>query len=637
MMTAISYPFSKIINIDQGAREHYHVPKYQREYTWGWREWERLVQDIDENDSGYFMGSLICVRDGALESPGDELIYEVVDGQQRLTTLSLLMMAIYACLKDLDAASLYSDPDEQDDFRATLSSLRNKLVKKKKDHRDGEPGGFKDGKVMAFCRVQPSTQNHNLADYKERLGKLGLISEQPKMPHSGNRQIARALRYFEQTIPQSPAELLSLVRKINELNFVLISVNSQADAFTLFETLNNRGVPLSAIDIIKNKMLSEMERQHKVDIDESYEQWQQVIAAVPDASDQERFLRHFYHAFRFDPQIRVDGIPRAVKSKLIQVYEVLIKRNANAIFTKLIDSGRLYGALLEPNETTPRELADLLADFSRIGATPGYQLLLFLASLAAHQLAGADFNRRAIDLLCKYHVRRNVTDTPPTRTLDQAHIDVIEACQEIIQKNGRLTMEELQRELLGGRGTPATLEQFRAALNGPIYAANVGMARYLLCKLDSVHHTREYKPDLWARDEKEKFVWTIEHVLPQKENISNEWVQMIADGDRARADEIYDRCVDRLGNLTLSGYNSKLSFASLPKKQELAKDRSFLGHRINIGYRNGLALNALQFPLNGKKYSLADVPRWGEDAIQSRTAVIVDRLIELYRFPGEVG
>src|SRR5690349_19142575 len=99
MMTAISYPYSKIINIDQGAREHYHVPKYQREYTWGRLEWEQLLQDIDENDPGYFMGSLICVKDGDVV-PNDEIIYEVVDGQQRLTTLSLLIMAIYGRLKD---------------------------------------------------------------------------------------------------------------------------------------------------------------------------------------------------------------------------------------------------------------------------------------------------------------------------------------------------------------------------------------------------------------------------------------------------------------------------------------------------------------------------------------------------------
>ena len=62
-MIAHSLPFSKIVSSDQGAREHYHVPKYQREYSWGKRDWERLLNDIDENDTGYFMGSVICVRE----------------------------------------------------------------------------------------------------------------------------------------------------------------------------------------------------------------------------------------------------------------------------------------------------------------------------------------------------------------------------------------------------------------------------------------------------------------------------------------------------------------------------------------------------------------------------------------------
>jgi uncharacterized protein with ParB-like and HNH nuclease domain len=74
------------------------------------------------------------------------------------------------------------------------------------------------------------------------------------------------------------------VSKINQLIVVHISVSSQADAFTLFETLNNRGVPLSAIDIIKNKMLAEMAKQHRMNIDDSYEQWQAIIAAVPDGN-----------------------------------------------------------------------------------------------------------------------------------------------------------------------------------------------------------------------------------------------------------------------------------------------------------------------------------------------------------------
>src|SRR5260370_30665790 len=110
-MEAYSMPFSKVINADEGAREHFHVPKYQREYAWGRKEWEQLLLDIDENDPGYFMGSLICVNDNVNPFPGGENVYEVVDGQQRFTTLSLLLMALYVNLKK----SSEDDPLEDDD------------------------------------------------------------------------------------------------------------------------------------------------------------------------------------------------------------------------------------------------------------------------------------------------------------------------------------------------------------------------------------------------------------------------------------------------------------------------------------------------------------------------------------------
>src|SRR5690349_8467352 len=119
-------PFSKVIDIDQGARDHFHVPKYQREYTWGRKEWEQLLLDIDENDLGYFMGSLICVKDSADFVPQSELIYEVVDGQQRLTTLSLLLMALYANLAEKIKDYTFEDKEEEEETLAVIASLKNK-------------------------------------------------------------------------------------------------------------------------------------------------------------------------------------------------------------------------------------------------------------------------------------------------------------------------------------------------------------------------------------------------------------------------------------------------------------------------------------------------------------------------------
>ncbi len=88
------YPVSQLLDPD--SLVIYEVPKYQREYTWGAKEWETLFDDLMENDNGYFLGSIICINSStdSINAPK----FEVVDGQQRLTTISLLLAALYTAL-----------------------------------------------------------------------------------------------------------------------------------------------------------------------------------------------------------------------------------------------------------------------------------------------------------------------------------------------------------------------------------------------------------------------------------------------------------------------------------------------------------------------------------------------------------
>jgi uncharacterized protein with ParB-like and HNH nuclease domain len=163
-MQANKLTFTDLLKIE-GNIEHYHIPKYQREYVWGRYEWETLINDINENDLDYFVGSVIVVSYTDVR-PGAEKIYQVIDGQQRLTTLTLLLAAIYSRFNALKDSI---DPDDQDavsDFQVKLNSIRKKLIFKKTQKYSDEIGGFIDGNYQCFLRVQPSTQNNNLADYK---------------------------------------------------------------------------------------------------------------------------------------------------------------------------------------------------------------------------------------------------------------------------------------------------------------------------------------------------------------------------------------------------------------------------------------------------------------------------------------
>ena len=429
-MNATDPTLANILQI-QGNLEHYHVPKYQREYTWGRNEWEQVLNDIEENDIGYFMGSIICIDDNSELGPGESRIFEVVDGQQRLTTISIILMSIYYRLVELEESLSSEDEEEKDDYRLLLSNIRKQLVHKKSDVNKTESGYFQDKSnktKYCFLRVRPSTQNSNLNDYLQILNELELIKGDFKSKFCGVRRLYKAYNYFYDNLPEDYDGIKEILHKINSLKFIHISVTSSSDAFVLFESLNNRGVPLSAMDIIKNKMLAHLEKQHKMDIDDAYDEWQRLLKFLPEYKDQERFLRQYYNAFKVYPEIKIEKFTRATKSNLIKIYEQFIKTNAKDTIDGLLEKAEIYNAFIEPgaNGLTEERKTHLL-DLGRIGSAPSYLFLLYLCSLLEINIENKEnVIDNVLQFFIKYYVRRNITNFPNTRDLDTINMDVIE-------------------------------------------------------------------------------------------------------------------------------------------------------------------------------------------------------------------
>ena len=137
IQTVNKYHIYEILSPD--GNFYYTIPKYQREYTWSYREWEALYNDISENSDEYFIGSIIYIPLGDAINP----YLEVIDGQQRLTTISLFLTAIYTRLKE------YKDYLSEDDDDV-LPSLRKSLKSKNSSNE---------------MKLIPQVQNYNLDDF----------------------------------------------------------------------------------------------------------------------------------------------------------------------------------------------------------------------------------------------------------------------------------------------------------------------------------------------------------------------------------------------------------------------------------------------------------------------------------------
>ncbi|WP_201625910.1 DUF262 domain-containing protein [Psychrobacter immobilis] len=586
-----SYPVSQLFDIEAGVV--YAIPRYQREYTWGKNQLENLFDDIVDNNPGYFLGSIICINQSTDTLSVQKL--ELVDGQQRLTTLSLLFASVYNALKN-------HETDLDDDQRVELINLKRKLVLKK---------------GVDQIRLIPQIQNNNNADYRAVLAEIGIINECDMPAYAGNRKIFRAYRYFQDRLNQMTDGksnqleiLMEFLDKVSHACLVKIEVASHADAYTLFESLNNRGMPLTAVDLIKNKLLARLESIEPGNVDHYFEQWNRLLGYLgDDYAIQERFFRQYYNAFK-DQLKTIYQVPVATRSNLIQIYEKVINYDAKAFLQNITAAGRLYSVILSRNQDeTLIGLEKPLKDLERIQGTPSYLLMLYLI-VKKDNLKLNNFHLRSIvELLVRFFVRRNLTDTPPTRDLTRLFMTVIDAI-------GDLTADAIPQLIEKQLTTiSATDEVFQDKLKGPIYEENSGVTRFILCTLAEQAMTKESWVDLW-RFENKQLIWTIEHIFPQGQNIPQAWISMMANGDVEKAVILQQSHVHKLGNLTISGFNSSLGNKSFEDK----RDRIDRQNRA-VGYKNGLKLNE----------ELATASEWSVKQIDLRTENLVKQVVQLFK------
>ena len=606
IQTVNKYPIDEILKKD--ASFHYVIPKYQREYTWSYKEWDALYDDITENQEGYFIGSIICINTGDSNYPR----LEVIDGQQRLTTLCLLLLAIYRRLSD------HKDEMDEDEL-FELSWIRKALQNERNSN----------GLILL-----PQVQNYNQDDFSTVMYENGILKYAKKVNFFGLRRIARCFNNFLYKIDQDleasdnkVATLLEIKRKVCNAMLVKIEVSSHSDAYILFESLNNRGTPLTAIDLMKNLIMARAEKVG-LTVDECFEQWKELLDDLTDDyAAQERFFRYYYNAFknklnepfRKDTPNKKDPLGTvATKSNLLQIYERLINYDLPGFLEDILTVGHIY-ADLRNREDDKSPYRRALLDLARIQGVPSYQLLMYLIRNKKELELTEDTLIKIINLLTVFFVRRNVTDFPGTRDLNKIFMDIIAEIESGSVKGDDLY--EVTRTILAK--WVASDEMFVNRLNGDIYKENTGAARFILCALAQKNMTKETWTDLWEYKEYEKtgksvYIWTIEHIFPEGENIPQVWVDMIADGDKELAKQYLENYVHKLGNLTITGYNSSLGNYSFEQKRDRKNS-----YNKDIGYKNGLEINK----------ELASKDKWTVDDIINRTEKLVTEVSEMFKFP----
>lgn len=511
----------------------YRIPRFQRDYSWTDDEWEDLWMDLQGTlqpggEPAHYMGYLV------LQS-ADDKSFEVIDGQQRLTTASLIVLAVLKNLQRLIDAN-----NDAEANRRRMEQIRQTYI------------GYLDP-VTLVARPKLTLNRNNNSYYQDYLVPLG------HLPQRGFRAsehlLRKAFEWFDKRVADylkksSGNEGMRLAQFVEDLSdrlfFTIITVTDELNAYKVFETLNARGVRLSATDLLKNYLFSVLDRGSDHDDHELRtleERWEAMVGRLGAESFPD-FLRIHWNSRRsFARQAELFKTIRGQVRTRELVFQLLREMEED------LDA---YLALSSPEASDwPQETKNHAATLKTFNVRQPYPLLL----AAKRRFDAPDFAglmRACVVISLRFNVICSYSTAEQERTYNA-----------VAERIARAEIANLSAALAAMQSVYPNDAAFRAAFAEKAIrttqSRNNRVVRYILCALEKHLSGQDYA---FTSDS-----FNIEHVLPQNHDA----------GWEAFSDEEAEALAYRLGNMTLmqTGANKDLGNSPYPAKRVVFEQSHF--------------------------------------------------------------
>ncbi|MDQ3494577.1 MAG: DUF4268 domain-containing protein [Pseudomonadota bacterium] len=478
----------------------YVIPVFQRHYRWELPQWQRLWESLEEiqqpgKTGNHFMGFLVYVV-GSTPQPGQPNRFHLIDGQQRLTTLSLL-----------------------------LASIRNVARRTKQEELAQE--------IHEDYLVHPRRRGEQrfrlLPKEHDQVAYLAILDEKPPVPG----RMAQAVAFFERMLQARADEKSGALRSLFEvvcqrLDFMGATLESE-NAYSIFKSLNSTGVPLSQADLIRNFVFMHVHPDAQDEFDAK--RWSPLetrFAAGDGRLDEDRFARFFRDLLMADGQY----VPPKLTFATFEGRHEATGFDPDMLAIQLGQRAVQYLIIGSHVPDRSAAVTRALARLNRLDSSTTWPLLLWLfAQRDAGHVDDVGL-AQAAGMLCGFILRRFVAGDS-SRGYGEMFV-------RAIRDSDGEPVAALEQFLLP-RGWPDDARFIEAFTRFPLYKR--GYAREVLEALELARGHKEQGSLAQAQ---------IEHILPQ--TLSDEWADALGD----EAERVHGEWLHRPGNLTLSAYNQEV-------------------------------------------------------------------------------
>lgn len=566
-----------LLEIICGPQIQFVIPVYQRNYDWLIDNCDQLFCDLVKlsrsNRRSHFFGSIVT---SAADSSYNRL---VIDGQQRLTTISLLLLAGIKAVKD--GAVEISEESKLDEAYEVFLKAK-------------------------FCNSERKIKLVPIEN--DRIAYDKIFNEEDSFDEDS--KITRNYRHFYDLLTRKPQALSfdQLLDAIERLQIISIELDSDDDAQLIFESLNSTGLALTEADKIRNYLLMSLTPEEQQVCFKNY--WQKIEQSTENQPT--KFLRDY---LTIQQQLQ-----RPVRQSNIY-YEwkkYMDGHDRKDELVKMLDYAHYYQQVTETKLSTAklsekmRHICNIETDVTNVF------FIQFLKYASANNLS-EDEVFKVVDLVENYLARRIVCNMPGnalTQVFCALHKDVLKSIEEYSYAN--VELDNSYSDILayhimrrdGNYQLPRDMQFVESIKTRDAYHMLKPFQIFLFERLENSVHG-EYN-DV-ATDMKKKDA-TIEHIMPQ--TLNGDWKAMLGDN----FEEIQDKYLHTFANLTLTGINSELS----NKPFEIKRDGKTIENEVYPGYKNS------KYRLTK---SVTSCDKWTEIELQNRCNEIVATFLRLYPLP----